>query len=293
MIALFLAILAGYGAFLIWTALTLQWTGVGVGPTLDGKKRRWMNVAGMLDRVGLPDVRLIELLIGGLLLMAIGTALAWVLFGGRVVPALVGLGASAVPVGAARRRLERSRAAAREAWPALIEEMRLQTGSLGRSLPQALIAVGSRAPESVQPAFDQAKREWFLSTDFPRTVEVLKGGLADPTADAVCETLLIAHTVGGNDIDLRLQALAEDRIADLEGRKDAASKQAGAKFARRFVILVPIGMALAGLSIGQGRQAFTTDAGQAGVVVAFALIGVCWLWAGRIMRLPTEERVFR
>jgi tight adherence protein B len=120
----------------------------------------------------------------------------------------------------------------------------------------------------------------------------LKTRLADPTADAACETLLVAHEVGGSDIDRRLAALVEDRIADVQGRKDAAAKQAGVRFARRFTLFVPVGMALAGLSIGNGRQAYQTPVGQVGTLVAILMVVACWLWAGSIMKLPEEERVF-
>ena len=74
--------------------------------------------------------------------------------------------------------------------------------------------------------------------------------------------------------------------------KDAAAKQAGARFARFFVLIVPAGMALAGMSVGTGRQAYQTPTGQLLVVVAIGLVVVCWVWAGRIMMLPEEERVF-
>lgn len=166
------------------------------------------------------------------------------------------------------------------------------TSSLGRSIPQALFEVGRRAPSDMQPAFAAAHREWLLSTDFPRTLGVLKAGLADPTADAACETLLVAHEVGGTDLDRRLEALIDDRIQDSQGRKDAAAKQAGARFARFFVLIVPAGMALAGMSVGTGRAAYQTPTGQLLVVVAIGLVVVCWIWAGRIMMLPEEERVF-
>ena len=75
---------------------------------------------------------------------------------------------------------------------------------------------------------------------------MLRAHLADPTADAACETLLVAHEVGGTDLAHRLEALAEDRRQDALGRKDARAKQAGVRFARRFVLVVPVGMALAG-----------------------------------------------
>jgi tight adherence protein B len=125
-----------------------------------------------------------------------------------------------------------------------------------------------------------------------RTAAVLKAALADPTADATCETLLVAHEIGGSDIDRRLAALIEDRIQDTQGRKDARAKQAGVRFARRFVLLVPVGMAMAGMSVGEGRAAYATSFGQVMVVIGISVVVACWVWAGRIMRLPEEERVF-
>jgi tight adherence protein B len=89
-----------------------------------------------------------------------------------------------------------------------------------------------------------------------------------------------------------LAALAEDRTADVQGRKDSRARQAGVRFARRFTLLVPLGMALAGLAIGNGRAAYATAAGQLVAVAGVAMVVVCWLWAGRIMRLPEEQRVF-
>ena len=94
------------------------------------------------------------------------------------------------------------------------------------------------------------------------------------------------------DLDRRLAALVEDRIQDTQGRKDARAKQAGARFARRFVVLVPIGMALAGMQVGEGRAAYATPAGQVAALVAIGLVAACWMWAGRIMQLPEPERVF-
>ena len=58
------------------------------------------------------------------------------------------------------------------------------------------------------------------------------------------------------------------------------------------VLLVPLGMAVAGMSVGNGRHAYGTGIGQLLVLVGIALTGTCWVWAGRIMRLPDERRVF-
>ena len=186
-----------------------------------------------------------------------------------MLPALLlgGFAASA-PIAGYRSRRSRNRARSREAWPRLIDEMRILTGSAGRSIPQALFEVGASGPAELRPAFAAAQREWLISTDFARTLQVLKVGLADPTADTICETLLIAHEVGGTDLPRRLEALSEDRRLDTQGRKDAVAEQAGVRFARRFVLIVPLGMALVGLSIGNGRSAYQTVFGQVVVVVA-------------------------
>ena len=105
--------------------------------------------------------------------------------------------------------------------------------------PRPCSRSAATGPLELRPAFAAAHREWLLSTDFARTLAVLKDQLADPTADATCETLLIAHELGGTDLDRRLDDLADDRRADTQDRKDALAKQAGVRFARRFVLIVP------------------------------------------------------
>lgn len=293
-VAFLLAILGAYGVFLLYTALVLGWRGLGVSPEpLPRRRRRGPDIGEFLAQAGIERVGVPEFLAATAALAVMGFGAGWLVWGGTL-PALAVAGVAAwTPFASARSRRQRRREQAREAWPRMIEEIRLQAVSLGRSLPQALFTVGGRGPEEIRPAFAAARREWLISTDFDRTLAVLKARLADPTADAVCETLLIAHEVGGSDVDRRLRALMEDRIDDLQGRKDARSKQAGARFARRFVLIVPLGMALVGLTIGNGRVAYQTTLGQIAILMAFALIALCWLWAGHLMRLPEEDRVFR
>jgi tight adherence protein B len=212
-------------------------------------------------------------------------------FGPGLPCLLVGAAAATLPVAAWRRRRATVARSAREAWPRLVEELRVLTAAAGRPIPQALLEVGLRGPDPLRPAFRAAQREWALSTDFERTVAVLKDRLGDATADETCETLLVAHRIGG-DVDEHLRRLAEDRRRDLRDRREAEAKQAGARLARAFVILVPAGMAMAGLNVGDGRAAFRTAWGQAVVVAGIALVGACWWWSSRILRLPEPDRVF-
>ncbi len=290
-VAFLLALAVGYGVFLLFTAIAFGWRGL--GPAARPRPRRSRHrFQDFLVQAGLERVGVGEFVAVAAVLFLVGGAIGWALFTGVIAPFAIGLGAAWFPIASARARRARRLDQARDAWPRLIEEIRIQSVSLGRSIPQALFLVGRRAPADMRPAFEAAEREWLISTDFDRTLAVFKAHLADPTADAVCETLLIAHEVGGTDVERRLGALIEDRILDLQGRKDARAKQAGARFARNFVLVVPLGMALVGQSIAEGRGAYGTPGAQVAILVALGIIGLCWIWAGRLMSLPQEERVF-
>jgi tight adherence protein B len=211
------ALLAGYGAFLVYTAVACGWRGLGPR-TLEGPRPVRRSVRLRLDAAGLRNVDPMQLGAAMVVLSVIGAAGAFALFGG-VLPALVTAGfAASFPLAGFRARYRRQLEASQGAWPRMLEELRLLTGSVGRSIPQALFEVGRRAPAELRPAFAVAEREWLLTMDFNRTAAVLKEQLADPTADVVCETLVVAHEVGGGGIDRRLAELIEDRILDAQGR---------------------------------------------------------------------------
>lgn len=293
MTALVVALTGAYGVFLIYTSVALGWRGMGMGPVPAAPRaRRRDRATAWLLEAGLDGVRPAQFAATSAFVALAATALAYAILG-SLVPALpVGVSAACLPAVSYRARRRQRRDRASEAWPRLIEEIALLCGSMGRSVPQALFDVGRRAPDDMQAGFAAAQREWLLTTDFERTVGVLKAHLADPTADATCETLLVAHELGGTDLERRLAALVEDRRTDVGCRKDARARQAGARFSRRFVLIVPVGMALFGMSIGDARQAFRSGFGQLAAVAAVGVVMACWMWAGRIMRLPDEERVF-
>jgi len=294
--ALLSALAAAAGVYLVYSELVLGRRGL----RRSGSGRRRPRYGGRfaarrdewLVQAGLVDVRWAEFVAVLTVLFIIGFAIAVAMFGGVLPGIVLGLFAASFPIASARARRANRLAAAQDAWPRMIEEIRIQTSALGRSIPQAVFEVGARGPVELRGAFEAAHREWLISTNFERTMSVLKARLADPTADATCETLLIAHELGGSDLDRRLTALVDDRVLDAQGRKDARAKQSGVRFARRFVLLVPLGMAFAGMSVGEGRQAYRTAPGQLLVLLGIGMVVACWLWSGQLMKLPEEQRVF-
>lgn len=245
---------------------------------------RWLAGAGLGDaRPGAVAAAI------ALVALAAGL-LGYAVFGGLLPAAVAATFAGVAPVAAQRQRRRSRLGVAEEAWPQMIDEIRIMISAAGRPIPQALLDVGCRGPVELRDAFHAARREWSLSTDFDRTIAVLTARLGSPVADATCETLLVAFGVGSTDLDRRLTELAEDRRLDNLARKEARAKQAGVRFARRFVVLVPLGMAVAGLSLGNGRAAYQTTTGQVLVSIAIGLVALCWWWSGRILRLPEEQR---
>ncbi|MGI8810633.1 MAG: type II secretion system F family protein [Acidimicrobiales bacterium] len=293
LLALAVALTGAYGVFLLYTAIAFGWHGMGFGASrLRPQARLRATAPQWLAQAGLEGVSPGEFLTVMAVLFVVGTGLTFAVLGAPLPALAVGAFAATYPAASYRARRQQRRARAAESWPRMIEEIALLAGSLGRSVPQALFEVGRGSPDEMRPAFAAAQRQWLISTDFERSVAVLKTGLADATADAACETLLVAHDVGGTDVQRRLAALVEDRVADLQGRKDARARQAGARFARRFVLFVPVGMALVGLSISGGHDAYRSAGGQLAAVAAIGMVVACWLWSGHIMKLPEEERVF-
>jgi tight adherence protein B len=290
LVGLALALTAAYGVFLVVTARMLGWRGVGVAPGLRVPVRRWSVRA--TEWLGLGHLRPVELFAVEGAVGLTAAAVGYALFGGLAASVVVGLAGASVPPAAARAARRARLEAARDTWPRMLEELRLQVVSVGRPIPQALLGVGLDGSEALRAGFAAAQREWAISTDLDRTLAVLKQHLADPTADAVCETLLVAHELGGTDIDQRLRELIDDRTTDLQARRDARAKQAGVRFSRWFVLLVPLGMAVVGAGIGDGRDAYRSTTGQMLVLAALGSIAACWAWAGWLLRLPEPERVF-
>jgi len=295
MTALLLALLAAVGVYLLVTPDAVRSGGrVMLGRTrvsmASSMPRR--SVRDWLNQAGLASVTVTELVVTCTVVTLGGAALCFAFFGTPIATLAGGALAATFPITAFRQRRRSRVLAAQDGWPRMIEELRLLTASVGRSIPQALFEVGANGPAAMRPAFAAAHREWMLTTDFERTLRVLRDQLADPTCDATCETLLIAHELGGTGVDRRLADLAQDRREDVAYRKDVRARQSGVRFARRFVLLVPLGMAAAGLAIGNGRAAYSSPLGQIAVLAALAMIAVCWRWAGTMLRLPTERRVF-
>ena len=196
MVGVVLAVMAAYGVHLAYSAAAFQWTGVRPGPR-PVRRRPRRSAQAWLVQAGLEEVTP-RTFVGVVGVMAtLGAAVGYVLFGTPlptlVAAALVGT----TPITAYRRRREVRRSASQDAWPRLIEEVRVLASSAGRSIPHALFEAGRHTPPALRSAFEAAEREWGLSTDFARTLDLLKQRLSDPTAGPLSRVPGVAAACGG------------------------------------------------------------------------------------------------
>jgi hypothetical protein len=194
------AVAGAYGVFLLYTAALGDAGQRGKSQSRWTRRRR--SARDWLTQAGLAEVRPLEFVLVVSAFGVVGGTIGLVLFAGILPAAVLGAFAATSPLAWYRGQRTRRRAESQDAWPRMIEELRLLTGSLGRA------------------------------------------------------------------------------------------RQAGVRFVRRFVLVVPFGMAMAGMTVGNGRAAYRSDLGQMAVVVAIGMVIACWLWAGRLLRLPELERVF-
>ena len=147
MIGLIWAITAAWGTFLLYTAIAMRWRGLGISPrSAEERTTARKSLGDWLVQAGVGDVRLAEFVAVEAAFMIGAAALTLLLFSAPIPALFAGLLVGVAPIAMYRGRRRKLQEDAREAWPHLIEEIRLLTGSMGRSIPLALLEAGRDSP---------------------------------------------------------------------------------------------------------------------------------------------------
>jgi tight adherence protein B len=210
--------------------------------------------------------------------------------GSRVMGAVLGVAAAAVPSWvAARRRVRRLGEAAR-AWP---DALRFLAASLrsGRTLPGALEDLPSEGPEALRPAFGRfASLAQVFGTKV--ALEIIRGELADPLSDRVIEVIITAFERGGDLVPGVLQDMADSTTEDLRTAEEIDTNSLEQRLNARVVIVIPW-LVLMMLTARQGpfREFYSSPAGTTVILVAGALSFIGLLLLARFGRTATEPRL--
>ncbi|HKY57047.1 MAG TPA: type II secretion system F family protein [Aeromicrobium sp.] len=251
---------------------------------------RKSRLAQMLSAAGI-----VRLTAGRLVALcaALGAGCAVISLGLTGVPAIgviVGLAAAAAPVVVIQGRVSRRLREHAELWPDAVDNLASAIRA-GMSLPESLMQLGERGPDTLRPAFVRFSHDYRATGRFDDSLDLLKARLADPVGDRVIEGLRIAREVGGGDVGRMLRSLSAFLRDDLRTRGELESRQSwtinGARLAVAAPWLVLMAMSLQRDVVGRFASAdgaLVLGGGAVTCVTAYRLML-------RIGRLPIEPRI--
>jgi tight adherence protein B len=190
--------------------------------------------------------------------------------------------------GSRRRRIRELR----DMWPDVVDNLASAVRA-GMALPEAVGGLATRGPESLRPAFARFAADYRVSGRFGDCLDQLKVDLADPVGDRVCESLRLAHEVGGNDLGRLLRTLSVFLREDSRTRGELETRQGWTINAARLAVASPWLVLLLLTTQSSTLEAFDSSVGRALLVGGAVLSVLAYRLMMRIGRLPEEQRVLR
>lgn len=202
---------------------------------------------------------------------------------------LAALLAGFLPFMLLRRRARQLVHARRAAWPDAVDSL-VSGVRAGLALPEAVTDLGGRGPEPLRPYFVRFAGEYRATGSFTGALEMLRGDMADPTADRVAAALAVAWDVGGTDLGTVLRTLSALLREDARTRGDIEARQSWTVNAARVSVAAPwVTLALL-CTRPEAVAAFSTGLGALVLVVAAIISLVAYRLMLAIGRLPQERR---
>jgi tight adherence protein B len=278
-----IALLLGLGVFVAYDGLT-RTRSASARPSLVDRGSSWLAAAG-LEGLSIGQFGLASLLAGfgaaAVVLVVIGSV------GVALVAAMAGV---AAPTAYYRSRRRSLRAARRRAWPDAIE---LLAGAVraGDTLPAAIGVVAERGPESLRSAFASVLSDHRVTGDLAGALERMGAAVADPIADRIVRTLVLAHHVGGRELGQVLRTLSAFLREDVASRREIEARQSWTVVAARVSAAAPWLVLVLVASRPQGARAFDSPTGVVVLLGGAAMTALGYRLMMRLGRLPEESRV--
>lgn len=206
------------------------------------------------------------------------------------VAACFGVFASFAPTVVLRRMRRRRQVALREVWPEAVDNLASAVRA-GMSLPEGLCALAVRGPAELRAAFARFAAAYRASGRFADCLDGLEQDLGDPVGDRVCETMRVAHEVGGTDVGSVLRALSELLRSDARTRAELETRQGWIVNAARLAVAAPWLVLLLLGTRSTTLQAYDSGGGLLLLVIGAVVCLAAYRIMLRIGRLPEDRRV--
>jgi tight adherence protein B len=279
-----LGLLLGVGLLLIWRSGPRAPQRAPGGPGWVQRRAVLLHQAGV-DGVGVPQLIAAQLgcaLVAAVAVLALTQTLA--------VAACFAVFAFTAPSVLLRRMRRKRQAALRDVWPEAIDNLASAVRA-GMSLPEGLSALAVHGPVELRPAFTRFGVAYRASGRFGDCLNALIADLADPVGDRVCETMRMAHEVGGSDLGTVLRTLSELLRSDARTRAELETRQGWTVNAARLAVAAPWAVLLLLGARSSTLSAYDSEAGALLLVIGAGVCVIAYRVMLRIGRLPDEPRV--
>lgn len=242
---------------------------------IPARTRRQSRVRYWFDEAGLAGVPLTVICVVMATVAVIASALAAMMI---PLPSIVPLGfvvGCGVPIVALASARNRRRQRARALWPDVIDSIRVALRS-GSTLADAVTAAATIVPKEWRTAWTELESNLRRGSDVDSAMRRLQRALADPIADRVVESIVVAREYGGSALPAVLAELGRSVRRESAMRHEVQSRQSWVRHAATLGVVSPwIVLALLS-SKPENREAYSTIAGTLLIVVSAGVSAVAY-----------------
>ena len=174
-----------------------------------------------------------------------------------------------------------------ESWPAYLEQTRAKMLTSSRSLPYVIFEQTSVASPFLSELIQRGRREFENSGNLEKALKtVWLAGDNEEVTNYICNALCATLGSTSSQIQNQLSAISGTVRSRNELKQETNSRLSGVRTARIFILVIPAGMALAGLSFAGSVKPFLTAASISQILAALLLLATCWYWSTKLMHFP-------
>lgn len=271
--------------------MALLGVGIGLGLLLiiagwRGAQMRWPLWASRTDAGGQRNpVRLRRLLAAIAVGLVVAIATGWLV--GGVLAAMATWGLPRVFGSNAAHERYVARITAIASWAEMLRDV------LGAAagLEQAIVATADTVPEAIRPEINELVFRLERGDRLAPSLRLLADQLADPTADLVISSLVLASEKQARQLADLLGELAAEAREQVSMRLRVEAGRARTRTSVRMIVGVTLAFAAGLTLLNRGYLApFDTALGQIMLALVGTLFTIAFVWLGRMARVQAPDR---